>query len=122
MRARGAWVGASLLSRAGSRLGASDRLDELETNIGVQFHDRDVLLRSLAHRSWCAENGEPESNERLELLGDSVLGLGVTHYVFEHFPQLPEGQLSEGRAGGVNARVLAEPALEVDLGAPLLLG
>ena len=88
----------------------------------MQFDDRDMLLRSLAHRSWCAENGEPESNERLEFLGDSVLGLVVTHYVFEHFPELPEGQLSEVRAGVVNARVLAELASELDLGAHLLLG
>ena len=48
-----------------------------------------LLLRSLAHRSWCAEHGESESNERLEFLGDSVLGLVVTHYVFEHFPTCP---------------------------------
>ncbi len=95
---------------------------QLEARIGVHFMDRELLLRSLAHRSWCAENGEPESNERLEFLGDSVLGLVVTHYVFEHFPSLPEGQLSEVRAGVVNARVLAEVALELDLGAHLLLG
>src|SRR5438093_10546155 len=81
-----------------------------------------MVLRSLSHRSWCAENGEPESNERLEFLGDSVLGLVVTHYVFEHFPNLPEGQLSEVRAGVVNARVLAEIATELGLGRHLLLG
>jgi ribonuclease III len=97
-------------------------LDALEAQLRVEFNDREVLLRSLAHRSWCAENGEPESNERLEFLGDSVLGLVVTHYVFEHFPSLPEGQLSEVRAGVVNARVLAELAFELDLGAYLLLG
>jgi len=105
-----------------SQLESFHGLDSLEASIGVRFDDRDVLLRSLAHRSWCAENGEPESNERLEFLGDSVLGLVVTHYVFEHFPELPEGQLSEVRAGVVNARVLAELALELDLGAHLLLG
>jgi ribonuclease III len=105
-----------------SQLASFDGLDSLEASIGVRFDDRGVLLRSLAHRSWCAENGEPESNERLEFLGDSVLGLVVTHYVFEHFPELPEGQLSEVRAGVVNARVLAELALELDLGAHLLLG
>jgi ribonuclease-3 len=105
-----------------STLKSGDRLHELESRIGVTFSDRDVLLRSLAHRSWCAENGEPESNERLEFLGDSVLGLVVTHYVYEHFPSLPEGQLSEVRAGVVNARVLAEIALELDLGMYLLLG
>ena len=101
---------------------SNDRLGELEARLGVQIGDRELLLRSLAHRSWCAENGEPESNERLEFLGDSVLGLVVTHYVFEHFPSLPEGQLSEVRAGVVNARVLAEVALELDLGTHLLLG
>ena len=105
-----------------SQLASFDGLDSLEASIGVRFDDRGVLLRSLAHRSWCSENGEPESNERLEFLGDSVLGLVVTHYVFENFPELPEGQLSEVRAGVVNARVLAELALELDLGAHLLLG
>jgi ribonuclease-3 len=105
-----------------SALVSYERLAELEGRLGVEFTNREVLLRSLAHRSWCAENGEPESNERLEFLGDSVLGLVVTHYVFEHFPSLPEGQLSEVRAGVVNAQVLAEIALELDLGAHLLLG
>ncbi len=105
-----------------SALVSYERLAELEARLGVEFTNREVLVRSLAHRSWCAENGEPESNERLEFLGDSVLGLVVTHYVFEHFPSLPEGQLSEVRAGVVNAQVLAEVALELDLGAHLLLG
>jgi ribonuclease-3 len=94
----------------------------LEATLGVHFRDPTTLLRSLAHRSWCAEHGEAESNERLEFLGDSVLGLVVTHYVFLHFPHLPEGQLSEVRAGVVNARVLAEVADELDLGAHILLG
>lgn len=97
-------------------------IDALEAKIGHHFADRDVLLRALAHRSWCAENGDPDSNERLEFLGDSVLGLVVSHYVFENFPHLPEGQLSEVRAGVVNARVLAEVAAELSLGESLLLG
>ena len=99
-----------------------EALDALETRLGVRFSDRSLLLASLAHRSWCAEHEQSASNERLEFLGDSVLGLVVTHYVFEHFPDLPEGQLSEVRAGVVNARVLAEVAQEIDLGAYLLLG
>src|SRR4051812_3265980 len=101
---------------------AMNSLDALQDRIDVQFVDEDILMRSLAHRSWCAENDEAESNERLEFLGDSVLGLVVTHYVFEHFPTLPEGQLSEVRASVVNARMLAEIAQELDLGAYLLLG
>jgi ribonuclease-3 len=105
-----------------TKIAGSVPLEELEASIGVTFSDRQVLLRALAHRSWCAENGEPESNERLEFLGDSVLGLVVTHYVYVHFPSLPEGHLSEVRAGVVNARVLAELAFELDLGPHLLLG
>src|SRR3954468_2772653 len=101
---------------------AMNSLDALQDRIDVQFVDEEILMSSLAHRSRCAENGEPESIERLEFLGDSVLGLVVTHYVFEHFPSLPEGQLSEVRASVVNAQVLAEIALELDLGAYLLLG
>jgi ribonuclease III len=100
----------------------SGSLDELEAVLGVPFTDRSILLGSLAHRSWCAENEMFPSNERLEFLGDSVLGLIVTHYVFENFPELPEGQLSEVRAGVVNARVLAEVAQELGLGRYLLLG
>jgi ribonuclease-3 len=99
-----------------------DAIAALEGEVGHTFQDREILMRSLAHRSWCAENGDPDSNERLEFLGDSVLGLVVSHYVFEHFPHLPEGQLSEVRAGVVNARVLAEVAAELSLGASLLLG
>jgi ribonuclease-3 len=100
----------------------ADALEALEAALHHRFNDRAILLRSLAHRSWCAENGDPDSNERLEFLGDSVLGLVVSHYVFEHFPHLPEGQLSEVRAGVVNARVLAEIAAELSLGDCLLLG
>src|SRR3954468_15742939 len=101
---------------------AMNSLDALQDRIDVQFVDEEILMSSLAHRSWCAEHERSPSNERLEFLGDSVLGLVVTHYVFEYFPSLPEGQLSEVRAGVVNAQVLAEIALELDLGAYLLLG
>jgi ribonuclease-3 len=94
----------------------------LEARIDYRFRDRSFLERALSHRSWCAENGGHESNERLEFLGDSVLGLVVTDDVFRRFPQLPEGQLSEVRAGVVNARALADVAVEMQLGDYLLLG
>ncbi len=100
----------------------SDEMRGLEDRIGYRFRDPALLRRSLAHRSWCAENDGHESNERLEFLGDSVLGLVVTDDVFRRFPSLPEGQLSEVRAGVVNARALADVATELDLGACLLLG
>lgn len=97
-------------------------LEPVEEILGVRFHDQALLHRALSHRSWCAENGGVASNERLEFLGDSVLGLVVTNFVFHNFPHLPEGQLSEVRAGVVNSRVLAEVAADLGLGAHLLLG
>jgi ribonuclease III len=101
---------------------AVEPAEALEGRIGYPFRDRSFLQRALSHRSWCAENGGYASNERLEFLGDSVLGLVVTNDVFRRFPELPEGQLSEVRAGVVNARALADVAGEMRLGDCLLLG
>ncbi len=74
------------------------------------------------HRSYCAEHPEAQSNERLEFLGDAVLGLVVTVHVYGEYPDLPEGELAKLRASVVNADVLAELAEDVGLGAALLLG
>lgn len=76
----------------------------------------------MAHRSWCAENDQAESNERLEFLGDAVLGLTVAADVFGRYPDLPEGELAKLRAGVVNAQTLARVARGIDLGDHLLLG
>jgi ribonuclease-3 len=76
----------------------------------------------LAHRSWCAETAGTDSNERLEFLGDAVLGLVVTDHIFRTYPELPEGELAKVRASVVNAGVLAELAEELHLGKALLLG
>ena len=94
----------------------------LEATIGFVFSDAALYERALAHRSYCAEHVEARSNERLEFLGDSVLGLAVTDYVFRTYPQLPEGELAKVRASVVNAETLAEVAREIDLGTALLLG
>jgi len=76
----------------------------------------------MSHRSWCAENlGEP-SNERLEFLGDAVLGLAVADFVYERFPEDPEGHLAQVRSAVVSATALAEVAQELDLGPMLKLG
>ncbi len=95
---------------------------DLDEALGIELVDRELLQRSLAHRSWCAEHDEAPSNERLEFLGDSVLGIVVTRYVYNHFPALPEGELSEVRAAVVNAKSLAEVAGELGLGDFVLLG
>ncbi len=76
----------------------------------------------MAHRSWCAENPGTGSNERLEFLGDAVLGLIVTAHVYRTYPELPEGQLAQVRAAVVNSATLAEAAEELGIGPFLLLG
>ena len=90
--------------------------------VGWEFADPELLHRSVAHRSWCAEHVGQESNERLEFLGDAVLGLIVTNFIFRAYPHLPEGDLAKLRASVVNAQMLAEVAAELDIGPSLLLG
>jgi len=77
---------------------------------------------ALSHRSWCAENGHVDSNERLEFLGDAVLGLTIADTIFVDYPELAEGQLAKVRAGVVNAVTLAEIARGIGLGDSMLLG
>lgn len=77
----------------------------------------------MAHRSWCAESaGDEASNERLEFLGDAVLGWVVADIAFRHFGDLPEGKLTDLRKSVVNASALAEVAVALDIGSCLLLG
>ena len=80
------------------------------------------MSRALAHRSWCAEVPGATSNERLEFLGDAVLGLVVTDHIFRAYPHLPEGELAKVRATVVSAAALAEVAAELHLGEAVLLG
>jgi ribonuclease-3 len=95
---------------------------DLQTRIDCEFHDPALLELALSHRSYCAEHSAVESNERLEFLGDAVLGLVVTDYMYRRYPLLPEGELAKIRASVVNAEVLAEVAAAIDLGPALLLG
>ena len=97
-------------------------MEALADKLGRRFSDPGLLGRALAHRSWCAEVAGEESNERLEFLGDSVLGLVVTDHIFAEYPALPEGELAKVRASVVNSALLAEVAAELDIGAHLLLG
>ena len=95
---------------------------ELAGRLGWTVGDADLLTRSLAHRSWCAENPGTGSNERLEFLGDAVLGLVVTDHLYRTYPDMPEGELAKVRASVVNSAALAELAAELDIGDALLLG
>lgn len=80
------------------------------------------MRRALAHRSWCAEVGGEPSNERLEFLGDAVLGWVVASMAYREHTELAEGRLTDLRKSVVNAATLAQVAQEVDLGPCLLLG
>jgi ribonuclease-3 len=90
--------------------------------LGRPFGDEALLVQALAHRSWCAESGGLPSNERLEFLGDAVLGLVVAEHCYRTYPEMPEGALAKVRAAVVNTTVLAEVGVELDLGPVLLLG
>src|SRR5215471_384675 len=86
-------------------------IDRLEIFVG------DALLdRALTHRSYAYENGGLPTNERLEFLGDSVLGLIVTDTLYSQHPDLPEGNLAKLRAAVVNSRALAGVARSLHLG------
>jgi len=78
----------------------------LEAAFGVAF-EPDLLERALTHRSYAYENGGLPTNERLEFLGDSVLGVVITTALYHNHPTLPEGQLAKLRASVVNSRALA---------------
>ena len=84
--------------------------------------DESLLLRALTHRSYAYENGGLPNNERLEFLGDSVLGLVVTDTLYATHPDLPEGQLAKLRAAVVNMRALADVARTLGLGDHVKLG
>jgi ribonuclease-3 len=82
----------------------------------------ELLRQALSHRSFCAETPTQPSNERLELLGDAVLGLVITDYLYASFPELPEGDLARVRAAVVSTLALAPVAEALGIGPALLLG
>ena len=96
----------------------------LEKRLGVTFRDAALLQRALIHSSYLNENpgSAPESNERLEFLGDAVLSLVVADELFAAYPDLDEGKLTELRARLVRGATLAKAAGRLELGEALLLG
>jgi ribonuclease III len=96
-------------------------LDRLRSALAADIGD-EMLTRALTHRSFAYENGGLPTNERLEFLGDAVLGLIVTDRLYRRHPDLSEGSLAKLRAGVVNMRACAEVAVTLDVGAHLLLG
>ena len=97
---------------------------ELEKRLGYTFRDRLLLEHALTHSSYANENRRDglTSNERLEFLGDSILGFVVASYLFKMYPDKPEGELTKIRAALVCETSLAAVAAKLDLGANLHLG
>jgi ribonuclease-3 len=94
----------------------------LEQALGLRFKDETLRETSLTHRSYAFEQGTNVTNERLEFLGDAVLGVVITDVAFRSFGDLPEGELAKLRAAVVNMTTLAEVARELGLGEAILLG
>lgn len=97
-------------------------LAELARRLGHEFRDPTLLQQALAHRSWCAEHPGQVSNERLEFLGDAVLGWVVADICYHRYADLAEGRLTDLRKAVVNAGALAAMGRELGLGDFLLLG
>lgn len=92
-------------------------LINLEKALGVSFNNKKLLKESLVHRSYLNEHNEfdGDNNERLEFLGDAVLEIVVTEYLFNKYPKTSEGDLTNWRASLVNAKMLYLVAIELDL-------
>jgi ribonuclease-3 len=99
-------------------------IKDLENAIGYRFKNITLLQNALAHSSYANERWHDslKSNERLEFLGDSILGMVVAEYLYRNFPDRPEGDLTRMRADMVCERSLAMIAERIDLGKHLLLG
>lgn len=99
-------------------------IKDLEAAIGYQFHNISLLQNALTHSSYANERWHNSllSNERLEFLGDSILGMLVAEYLYRNFPDRPEGELTRMRADMVCETTLAAVANTIHLGDHLLLG
>jgi len=103
-------------------VGGAEGAKALDRVLGVRFKDRSLRDLALTHRSYAFENEQTTHNERLEFLGDAVLGIVVTDMAYRTFPDLPEGELAKLRAAIVNMTALADVARRLDVGGYLLLG
>ena len=97
--------------------------DQFANRIGVEFRDKLLLQRALTHRSFLNENPQAiEDNERLEFLGDAVLDFVVGAWLYRHYPEKSEGEMTRLRAALVRTERLAKFAEEIELGRALRLG
>jgi ribonuclease-3 len=110
------------VTRADKQASTGASYEELRAQLGMPELSDQALEQALTHRSYAYENGGLPTNERLEFLGDSVLGLVITDTLFRSHPELSEGRLAKLRAAVVNARALAEVARVLGLGEYVRLG
>lgn len=103
-------------------LRSEEIMTELEKNIGYEFRNSELLQLALTHSSYANERGTKKDNERLEFLGDSVLGFVTAEYLFNALSDRPEGELTKLRANAVCEKSLAAFANEINLGAYVNLG
>ena len=96
---------------------------KFEEKIGIKFKDKNLLKQAFTHRSYLNENPSLalEQNERLEFLGDAVLELAITEYLYKKYPKKTEGEMTALRAALVNSITLSEVASELNIGDFMLL-
>lgn len=95
---------------------------DLQERLGHVFSDTGLLRTALTHRSYSAEFPAEDHNERFEFLGDAVLQLSVTDFIFAEYPELREGKMAKARAACVSGDALADIASQLDLGTSIRLG
>lgn len=108
----------------GNRLGENMELSEFEKIISYEFKDKNLLKKAFSHSSYANEKRKQgiESNERLEFLGDAVLELVISEYIYKNFPKMPEGELTKFRASIVCETTLAQEAKRLNIGKLIMLG
>ena len=99
-----------------------DSIAQFENIIGYRFNNKEYILEALTHSSYSNENKGYNFNERLEFLGDSILSIVISDYLFKKETELPEGELTKLRANIVCEETLSEEAISIKLGEYMLLG
>lgn len=97
------------------------RLQEISEKLSININDYQLMEQSLTHRSYCGEAADVTSNERLEFLGDAVLGLVVCEYLYSTYPERAEGDLAKAKAVAVSEPVLADAAKQLGINQMVLM-
>lgn len=99
-----------------------NNLENAQKKLKIKFKNPQLLKTALTHKSYLAEEKDTTTNERLEFLGDAILGLVITSFIYHQYPNLPEGDMAKLRANIVNADALAVIAAKLKIGENIYLG